>query len=162
MPGITDPSAALASFQRDLSGGLLPLQRGTLDPDLFVLVDFPNEQPRFIYLTIESRVVTGLVILAMVDPVPGEPCFQLGVAIPQAYRGQGRAKKIVWAALTELQHGSAKSNVRTIRVEAVVGVDNIPSQKVAAACIAATPVAITDQVSGLPALHYTTKLECSG
>lgn len=161
MPEMTDPSAALASFQRDLSGGLLPLQRGMLDPNLSVLFDRPGGRPRYIYLSIEQRLIAGLVILAMVDVVAGEPCFQLGVAVPRDYRGQGRAKKIVKAALAELRHGFAKNNLSAIHVEAVVSVDNIPSQRVVAACLLADPLAITDRVSGLPALHYTTRYELS-
>lgn len=132
-----------------------------LDPSLSVLVDHPGGRPRFIYLTIEGGLVTGLAILAMVDVVAGEPCFQLGVAIPHDYRGQGRAKNIVRAALAELRHGFAKNNLSAIHVEAVVGVDNIPSQRVVAACLLVDPLAITDQVSGLPALHYTTRYELS-
>lgn len=143
----------------DLSSGHLPLQRGMLEATLSVLLDFPSGRPRFIYLAIEDGRITALAMLAMVDPVKGVPCFQLGVAVPDALRGQGRAKRIVRSALAELKHGSAKNNVPRICVEAVVGTDNIPSQKVASDCLSRDPILITDQVSGLPALHYTTQFE---
>ena len=46
-------------------------------------------------------------------------------------------------------------------IEAVVGTDNEPSKRVAAATISADPVPITDEFSGLPALHYVRKVESS-
>ncbi len=157
MPEMTDPSVALKSFQTDLSAGRLPLQRGQLASDLYVLRDNPNGRPRFIYLTIENEFITALMMLALVDPIESEPCFQLGIAIPQVYRGQGRAKKIVRGALAELQHGLAKNKITIFHIEAVVGIENVASQKVMADCISATPATITDSVSALPALHYIKK-----
>ena len=44
-------------------------------------------------------------------------------------------------------------------VEAIVGADNKPSQRVAEHVISDTPVPVTDQVSGLPAFRYVRKVE---
>lgn len=44
-------------------------------------------------------------------------------------------------------------------VEAIVGADNKPSQRVAEQVISNTPVAVTDKLSGLPAFQYIRKIE---
>jgi hypothetical protein len=155
---MTDPSDALTSFQQALIDGEIKLQPGQLDPELFVHLDHPNGEPRFTYVRLKGRTVTALVILVLVDPINGTPCFQIGVAVPEAYRNQGRAKDAVAAAIAELKCGLARSKISTFHVEAVVGTHNEPSQRVAAATISTTPAEVTDQYSGLPALHYVRKI----
>jgi hypothetical protein len=44
-------------------------------------------------------------------------------------------------------------------VEAIVGADNKSSQRVAEQVISDMPVAMTDQISGLPAFQYVRKIE---
>lgn len=51
------------------------------------------------------------------------------------------------------------NGVSAFSIEASVGTDNEPSMRVATATIATSPVQITDDVSGLPALHYVRKVE---
>jgi hypothetical protein len=57
-----------------------------------------------------------------------------------------------------LKHGLSRNNVSSFYVEAIVSIDNEPSKQVAESTISATPVAVTDNVSGLPALHYVRKI----
>jgi hypothetical protein len=155
---MTDPSDALKSFQQALVDGQIQLQRGQIDPELFVHLDRPNDQPRFTYVRLQLQTVTALVILVISDPIEGKPCFQIGYAVPEAYRSQGRANNAVCAAIIELKHGLARNKISTFYVEAIVGTDNEASKHVAAATISTTPVEVTDQVSGLPALHYVRKI----
>jgi hypothetical protein len=56
---------------------------------------------RLTYACLEGQTVTALVIVVTGDPIGGLPCFELGVAVPGAYRSQGRAKKTVEAAIAE-------------------------------------------------------------
>lgn len=155
---MTDPSDALKSFQEALLGNQLQMQRGEVDPELLVYLDHPNEKPRFTYVRLQRRTVTALVMLVVSDAIEGTPCFQIGYAVPEAYRNQGRAKSAVSAAISELKHGLLRNEVATFHVEAIVGADNKASQHVAAGTISTTPVAISDQVSGLPAFHYVRKI----
>jgi hypothetical protein len=156
---MTDPSDALKSFQQALVDGEIQLQRGQIDPELFLHLDHTNGQPRFTYVRLKHQTVTALVILVIGDPIEGVPCFQIGYAVPEAYRSQGRAKNAVGAAIIELRHGLARNRIiSTFYVEAIVGTDNESSKHVAAATITTTPVEVTDQVSGLPALHYVRKI----
>lgn len=156
---MTDPSDALISFQQALVDGEVQLQRGQIDPDLFVHLDHPHGQPRFTYVRLERQTVTALVILVISDPIDSVPCFQIGYAVPESYRSQGRAKNAVDAAIVELKHGLSRNKISTFYVEAIVGTNNEVSKHVAAATISNSPVEVTDQVSGLPALHYVRKIE---
>jgi hypothetical protein len=160
MPQMTDPFAALEPFQQAFANGVLSLQRGVIDPELFVHVDYPDGSTRRLtYVRLDRRTVTALVMFALVDPIEGSPCFQIGYAVPERYRAQGRAKDIVVAAIAELKRGLTGNGVPAFYVEAVVGTDNEPSMRVAAATLSTSPVQITDHVSGLPALQYLLKVE---
>jgi hypothetical protein len=155
---MTDPFDALTSFQQALLDGEITLQAGELDPHLFLHVDHPTGVPRFSYVRIDGQSVTALAIMVATEPMHGLPCFQVGVAVPEAYRGKGRAKSVVAAAIAELMHGLSRNKISSFYVEAIVSIDNEPSKRVAESTISATPVAVTDEVSGLPALHYVRKI----
>lgn len=161
MPQMTDPSDALKSFQQVLLQGTMQLQRGDIDPELFVHLDHPNGTPRFTYVRLEGHTVTTLVIFVAGDLIEGVPCFNIGYAVPKAYRKQGRAKEAISAAISEMKHGFGRAKVPAFYVEAIVGTDNKASQAVAAQAISSEPTAVTDQFSGLPALHYLRKVETS-
>jgi hypothetical protein len=81
----------------------------------------------------------------------GEPSFD-------EVRSKGYAKSILAAAIAELKNGLSRNKIPSFYIEAVVSIDNEPSKRVAEALIASTPTAITDEVSGLPALHYVRKI----
>lgn len=155
MAKMTDPMDALRSFQKTYSAGILQVQRGDLYNSLVVHLDHPNGQPRFSYAKVEGRNVTAFAMLVLVEPLDGKACFHLGYAVPEKHRGKGLAKSTVQAAIAELQAGMSRSGVKSFIVETVVGTDNVSSQHVAAATLTDRPEEITDEFSGLPALHYT-------
>lgn len=155
---MTDPSSAMHSFQAALSSREIQLQRGALHRELYLYADDANRQPRFTYVTLEEGTVTAFVNLVLCGRIEGTPCFQIGYAVPEAFRRQGRAKTIVGMAIEELQRGFSGRG-QALYLEATVSVDNTPSQRVAEQTLSATPDAITDSVSGLPALHYLRKLD---
>lgn len=155
---MTDPFDALTSFQQALLDGEISLRTCELDPKLFVHLDRPTDVPRFTYVRLDRQTVTALAIIVPIEPMHGLPCFHLGVAVPEAHRGKGYAKSVVLAAIAELRHGLARNKTPSFYVEAIVSVDNEPSKRVAASTISATPSAVTDEFSGLPALHYVRKI----
>jgi hypothetical protein len=118
---LTDSSDALTSFQQALLDGEIQLRRDDLDPKLFVHHDSPQGKMRLTYARLDGQTVTALALVVMGDPIEGLPCFELGVAVPEEYRRQGRAKKIVEAAIAELKHGLARNKIPTFYVEAIVG-----------------------------------------
>ena len=159
MPGLTDPFPALQSIQQAYAAGQINLQRGRVDRDLYVFVDQPNGEPRFNYVRLSGQTVTCLVEFAVTLPVEGSPCFQVGYAVDPAYRRQGLAKHLLPAAITELQAGFGGAGMPGFYVEAIVGVDNIASQKVAAAGITPDIVEGIDHHSGVPIYQYLKKFE---
>jgi hypothetical protein len=157
---MTDPFEGLVSFQQALLNGEIRLQRGKIHPDVFLHVDYPRgDVPRFTYVRLDGQEVTAFANMAPAGLVHDLPCFQVGVAVPEVYRGRGYAKGIVAAAIAELRNGLLRNNIRSFYVEAVVSVDNEPSKRVARSTISSTSTDITDEVSGLPALRYLRKIE---
>jgi len=86
---MTDPFDALTSFQQALLDGEISLQAGELDPDLFVHFDKPTGVPRITYVRLDGQTVTALALMVRTEPMHGLPCFQAGVAVPEAYGGKG-------------------------------------------------------------------------
>lgn len=159
MSSIVNPADALPSFQIALDRGELYLQQCEKDKGLFVHPDQTPHGIRLTYARIENGIATALAIYFNDEPLDGLPCFQVGWAVPEAYRQKGRATATVRASLVELEHGfSARGIIPSFYVEAVVGADNIASQKVAAATLSDTPDAGTDKFSGEPVLHYVKKI----
>jgi hypothetical protein len=156
---MTDPAHALQSFQQALLLGGIKLRRGELDKDVYVYVDDPDGQRRFTYVRLEDRTVTAFVELGWCEPIEGTPCLAIGYAVPEAYRNQGRAKEAVRAALAEMQHGLGRNGILVFYVEAIVGADNKPSQRVAEQVISDKPVPVKDRISSLPAFQYVRKIE---
>lgn len=159
---MVDPSDALTSFQQAIINGRIPhaqLHRGNLDSEILVHLDHPNEKPRFTYVKLKDKTVTALVVVVLVEPLNNTPCFHIGYAVPELYRGQNLAKNLVKAAIAELKSGMARQGVDEFYLEAIVGVDNAPSNNIAKDIISNNPTNIIDSFSGLPALQYITKIE---
>ena len=155
---MTDPSNAPQSFQQELLRGGMRLRRGELDKNLYVYVDEPDGQRRFTYVRLDGKTVTAFVEFASCGFIEGTPCFAIGYVVPEPYRNQGRAKEVVGAAIAEMQHGFGRIGM-IFYVEAIVGADNKHSQRVAEQFVSDTPVAMTDEISGLPAFHYVRRIE---
>lgn len=154
MAQMTDPHNALVSFQEALLGGVIQPIRCSLHQELSYLVDIPITSPRITYALIDSNsVVKALVLFAREKPVGGSLCFAIGYAVAEPFRRQGLAHEIVEKALAELSI-FFKGQTPRMYINAVVGVDNAASQKVAARFINDEPDSITDEISGLPAFHY--------
>ena len=158
---MTDPSNALQSFQQALLRGGIQLQRGILDKDIYVYVDHPNERSRLTYVRLEGTTVTAFVEFASWEAIEGKLCFSIGYAVPEVYRNQGRAKAAISAAISEMQQGLGRIGHTVFYVEAIVGANNKPSQRVAEQVISKTPVAVIDQVSALPAFRYVRRISTS-
>lgn len=154
---MTDPSNALQSFQQLLLTGKIQLEPGRLDTNLYSYVDKKDGIARFTLVRLEGKTVTAFVVFAQDGTIEGKPCFAIGYAVPEAYRNQGRAKEIVMAALAEMQ-GAFRRLYPEFYVVAIVGADNKFSQRVAEQVISNAPVAVTDQVSRLPAFRYVRRI----
>lgn len=94
------------------------------------------------------------------EHIDGIPCFQVGYAVPEAYRSRGWAIQILEQGLDELSNGLAQHGVKKFYVEAVVGTPNLASFGVAKRVLSTEPVSTTDSVSGEPAYAFTKLVEC--
>jgi hypothetical protein len=155
-----DPSNSLQSFQQELLRGTVGPTRTRLDRDLFVYRDDPlGEGPRMTYVRLDGTTVTALVMFVPEQYIDGVPCTGIGYAVPEAYRGQGRAKEIIKAGLADMQYGLGLQGISAFYAEAIIGADNMASRRVAEQLISDTPEAITDGLSGLPAFRYIRLIE---
>lgn len=157
MGTMTDPSVAMMSFQEELLAGRLSLERGRLDNDLHFMADAVPGVPRFTYVRLEGNRVIAFATFVMTEPYKGSPCMQLGYAVPEEERGRGLATDLVGAAIAELRNGFAGHP--PFAVEAVVGVENFASQKVASRTLTEQRREIIDGVSGKPAYQYIQKFK---
>lgn len=158
---MVDPHDGLISFQQGLKQGIL--QIGVVPPhdDLYSHFDMPTpgaKRMTYVRLADDRITVTAFVSCIFNGEIEGIPCVALGYAVPEEFRGRGFAKRIVKDVLVDTQKIAAQSGLPTIYVEAVVGVDNIASQRVAANVFGVQPERITDSFSGEPADMYILRL----
>lgn len=156
MPNIVDPHIGFVSYQKALLDGSISPIPCDSHPELFVMQDQPEPGVmRLTYAFNTGTVSKAYAVYIQADPLHGKPCFGLGYATAEQFRNQGLATEIVDASLKELHKGISR-HLREpgFYVEAIVGVDNLASQKVAARSLSNSPDSIEDDESGLPALHY--------
>jgi GNAT superfamily N-acetyltransferase len=153
-----DCTVRLLSFQQSLLRGEVRLHASEVDPELYVYADQTADAPRFTYVRLIGLVVTAYAVMEMTEPMQGLPCFQAGVAVPEAYRGKGYGERVLEAAIAELKDGLARNNAPSFYVKATIGMNDEAFKKVAQAIISAAPATVTDPVSGLLALEYVRKL----
>jgi len=157
---MTNPIEALNSFQEALLEGKILLQPGDLYPDLYLTHDEPVPGKfRFTYLRLENTKITALVNFAPCAPIQGIPSVQIGYAVPEEYRKQGRAKEAVRMAIAEMKNGFQRAGVKTFYIEAIIAVDNISSQIVAEKTMSETRESMVDEISGVPAFRYLLKID---
>ena len=160
MAALTDPTPAMVSFEQAICDGDIQVRKAALDSAVVFYADqVPSGAIRFAYARMNGSSVVAFANFVSIGYIDRIPVFQIGIAVPEAERGNGRGKHIMAAGIAELKHGLSRAHPGAeIYVEAVVGLDNLPSQHVAAAILSASPKPITDEVSGLPALHYIRKV----
>lgn len=156
---IADPMEALVSFQREIRRGM-PTQAAELNPGVRVVFDKPNGIARYTYAKVDHGRVKAMSLFVQDAPIGGIACFNLGYAVPEAYCNRGWAKEIVEQGIQELRRGLGRHGVKSFYVEAVVGKDNLASQRVSSKVISDTPIEGTDSESGEPILAYTRLVEC--
>lgn len=156
---IADPMDALVSLQREVRRGM-PTNPCDLYPGLRVVLDQPNGIIRYTYARIEHGRVKAIALFVHHEPIDGVPCFNLGYAVPDAYRGRGWAPEIVEQGVQELRQGLGRHGVKSFYVEAVIGKDNLASQRVATKVISIDSIESNDSESGEPVLAFKRLVTC--
>jgi len=161
MTTIVDPTPAAESFQAALESGQIErdsLTQCKTDPGYFLHFDNAGGKPRLTFVQLDGTKVMAHLQAVVVEPIDGVPCFQIGYAVPVAYRKQGLALKIVEATIAELKNMAALAGGSAFYVEAIVGVDNEASNRVATKMLS-SPMSITDKPSGSAAFRYEKKVD---
>lgn len=158
MTSLPNPHDALASLENAIVSGEIRLTKGAVDPTLGLTADRPNGEMRLTYVRLHAGKVTALVMAVPCDPFESKPCFNIGYAVAVNYRGQGRAKEIVKAAIAEMQHGFCRAGMKEFFVEAIVAEDNLPSIRVAEQVVSVTYNSKVDGHHGLPIRQYLLKV----
>ncbi|EHK5438808.1 GNAT family N-acetyltransferase [Aeromonas hydrophila] len=160
MTKMTDPHDGLVSFQEALNAGEIKPRPCEKHKDLTLLLDDANGTSRLTYSLIgDDGSVKALAMYCPIDPINGVMCFGIGYAVAEQYRKQGLSYEIVEKSIDELVLGFGR-HMPHLYIEAVIGVDNQASQKVAAKYLCNVPARIIDEVSGLPALQYVSYRKC--
>jgi len=152
MSNMADPNQALISFQEALAAGGLRLERGRIDPTVYLHVDHLQGKPRFPYVQMDGKTVTAFANFVPNGTFEGHANLAVGYAVPERYRNQGRAKAILATGIAELQNGFRGHP--PFYIEAVVSVNNPASQNVAQEVLGGEPEPIVDNHSDEPALRY--------
>ncbi|HDS5078668.1 TPA: GNAT family N-acetyltransferase [Klebsiella aerogenes] len=153
MPEIVDPTDSLVSFQHALSNGLINPSSCIVHPKMKVLLDNADGTPRITYAFIDGQTVKGVVIYIPVDSIEGKPCFGVAYAVADEYKMQGVGTKLLLSSIAEMQQGF-KNSFPEFYIEAIVGVDNLASNKLASKILSATSNPGEDSHSGKPINQY--------
>ena len=161
MADIVDPMAAFLSFGPAMRNGSIDPRPSPQDPDLLVFRDNPLGKPRLAFAHVEDDEVCALALIAPAEPYDGLPCFQIGYAVAQHLRGQGRGTAIARAAIADFARNIGHSGVSSFYLEAMVGTENTASRKIAETLIGGMSRETVEQPSGKPAVQYMVKMEAA-
>lgn len=150
---LADPMDALVSLQREVRRGM-PTHPTRHGGDVRAVMDRPAGVRRITYARIEHGRVKAIALFVDNGSIDGIPCFNVGYAVPEAYRRRGWGRQIIEAGIQEMQYGLGRNGVKQFYVEAVVGKDNIASQQLAKQVFSDSPTEGTDEESGEPVLSY--------
>lgn len=155
MTQMTDPHDGLVELQKAIDAKVVKMDFCTLHPDVCIHFDRPNGEHRFSYANIVNGEIRAFAVFVIVEPLNNLPCFNIGYAVPEKYRRQGLGTEILNKSIDELAYGFGRNNIKEFYLEAIVGKDNIPSQKLLAKVFGCTPTECVDSFSGESSLSFT-------
>lgn len=154
-----DPMRGFNLLQRALRNGDVRMEPCEHHPDLQVLEDSPNGLRRITYAVIDHGRLRATVVFAPSDPVEGVPCFGIGYAVGEKFRGRGLASTTVQKAIEELRHRIRDEVPGPFYIEAMVATSNDASNRLARRIISDRPTEVIDDVSGEPSFSYLRLVE---
>ena len=154
-----DPTNALLDLQRVLDAGTIQLSPGRLVPELGFHFDRPHDAPRFTYALVKNGKVQAVALFARAEPVASTACFNIGYAVLRECQRAGLGTRMLSLALKEFTHGLRNAGVPAVYVEAVVAVDNLPSNRLAKKLVDDTPKDETDSYTGQLVRQYLRKID---
>jgi hypothetical protein len=145
---------ALVQLQSALDGRIIQLRQCAIHKDVSLFVDQPGGLPRFTYAKVEHGKVQSISLLVNVEPIEGVLSFQMGWATLDPLRGRGLAREVITKSIDELRNGLKRNGHDKFYLEAIVSINNEPSNKLARKLVSQSPISCTDAFSREPALQY--------
>ncbi|WP_342067311.1 GNAT family N-acetyltransferase [Achromobacter kerstersii] len=159
---LADPHASMLSFQQGLLQGILDISRVRPHDDLYSHFDEPARGVgRLTYVRLDEsrKKVRAFISCIMNGQEDGAPCIAVGYAVPKALRGKGLAKLILQDAIKDQVVMAGRAGHAKVLIEAVIDVENVPSQRVAEFAMKVEREPVTDNESQRPAYRYTATYE---
>jgi RimJ/RimL family protein N-acetyltransferase len=154
---IIDIEPVRKQFQEALERKLISPKECKGTPGMFFLHDDAGGKARVSYAYIEEGLVLCLVAFIQVENYNEKVCMNIGYAVAPDYRGKGLGARRVQEAMSHLVVYLSEQSIREFYIEAVVGIENEPSNRIASKLISKKPKRTIDQVSGQPAFQYFKK-----
>lgn len=152
---MADPHLGLLSFQQAMTAGLIDPRPAKYDQGLLLLVDQPDENMRITYALAERGVVKGTVLFVPAESYDEEPRFSVGYGVAEPFRGQGIATDLLKRSINDLSQGF---NSRPFWLEAIVDQTNVASRRVCEKVVTSEAEAMSELISGRPALDFLTRV----
>jgi len=144
----------LSSFQEALTLGTIEPRPCKWNKNLQVLQDNAEGELRVTHARIVDGEAHGIIIYCIAENVESVPCFAVGYAVAEKYRRKGIGTTLLSESVEELSRELHQVGLTDYYLEAVVGVENTASNKIATKVLSAKPVRTTDKISGEPAYQY--------
>lgn len=151
---MTDPMNGLLSFQEALRDGTIEPRPCRWNKNLQVLEDNSEGELRITHARIIGGETHGIIIYCLAEAVESVPCFAVGYAVNEGHRNKGVGTSLLQESIEELRGELKSVGMTDFYLEAVIGVENTPSNKIATKVLSANPVRTTDKISGEPAYQY--------
>lgn len=159
MGKMTDPTNTLVALQEAINMRAFQMERGRIHNDIAVYLDAPTQgTQRITYAKVTNMgEVKAIAVFVNTEPHDGLPCFQIGYAVAARFYRQGFGTEIVRKSIAEMVNGF-RDVMPSFFVEAIVGLDNSASLKIAGKQISRTPIEVSDEVSGQPAMQFLRRI----
>ena len=127
---MSDPMRGLLSLQEEISNNRIALLK-CKSSELHMFFDKPEGIPRFTYVKINEGEILSFCNFVLVEPIDKTPCFQIGYAVPEKFQNKGFGKEIAKLALIEFLTNMFRAfDSKSLYIESVISIDNLPSQKI--------------------------------
>ncbi len=135
----TDYTLAMQHLQAAIRKGQVQMTPCQLHPDIKMLADQAGGNLRLTYAKVEHGRVKAFAAASPSGWREGAMIFNLGYAVPEYYRGRGLAREIARKAIDDLVAGMKRNGHPSLWIEITMDVENVASQKVAAAVLGVEP-----------------------
>lgn len=154
---MVDPHEGFLDFQRALEEGRIKLEEIEPANNLYryhELKGAGGQRMAYVSLGSDNQTITAYAVCALNGYIDGCPILALGYATPANLRNQGKASKIVKEVVRDTGREARRLGLPKMYIEAVVDIENIPSQRVAEKALGVKPDLCVESISGRPARRY--------